>query len=501
MLFWLLFALFSLYIIRRLWEFLRLRHIAGPFWAGLSGWPHTKALLQNDCHQWYANVCNEYGPVVRIAPNLLITSSPDVWAHVNTKPGYKRSDWFYHALRSEHRRDSVFTQTDKERHQRRRKEILPGLTVTKVPDIETAVNENLQQLLNLIKTKYISSDIEIVPVDLARKLQYFLIDSISTVVLGKTFGNLQSDSDTDGSITAIEEAFVLWAAALAFGVDWLPQVPFIGPLFLPSIKDKKGFGKFMSRCFSYVDQSAANMNGDESHTLASFIRNGVVGDELHSEALLIMTIGSINPLGAISGTLLHVITNPRVYSKLQDEVNNAVRDGKAPAAGEGLISSAQARQLPYLQATIREGMRLWPPVDGLFARDVPPGGDTIFINGKPVFLPGGVSIARSVTSMFQSKETYGNDADSFRPERWIGTNSDKITNMVRTSDLLYNYGNDQCLGKGITQVEMGKTIFELLRNFKFAVNNPTRPWNTVNTFGLFTIKDMWVQVEEQNTGI
>lgn len=67
------------------------------------------------------------GPIARVAPDLLITSSPDVWAHVNNKPGYKRSDWFYTALRSEHRQDSVFTQTNTVKHESRRKQLGPGV--------------------------------------------------------------------------------------------------------------------------------------------------------------------------------------------------------------------------------------------------------------------------------------------------------------------------------------------------------------------------------------
>lgn len=51
-----------------------------------------------------------------------------------------------------------------------------------------------------------------------------------------------------------------------------------------------------------------------------------------------------------------------------------------------------------------------------------------------------------------------------------------------------------CLGKGITQLELGKTIFEVLRNFDLALVNPTNPWTTRSPLGLFLVKDQWVQV-------
>ena len=57
------------------------------------------------------------------------TSSPAVWAHVNNTPGYKRSDWYYNAVRIEHRRDNVFSQTDNAKHDMRRKQMAPGVNI------------------------------------------------------------------------------------------------------------------------------------------------------------------------------------------------------------------------------------------------------------------------------------------------------------------------------------------------------------------------------------
>lgn len=68
------------------------------------------------------------GPIARVAPNILVTSSAQVWAHVNNKPGYKRSDWYYNAARIEHRRDNVFSQTDNAKHEQRRKQMAPGVS-------------------------------------------------------------------------------------------------------------------------------------------------------------------------------------------------------------------------------------------------------------------------------------------------------------------------------------------------------------------------------------
>lgn len=36
-----------------------------------------------------------------------------------------------------------------------------------------------------------------------------------------------------------------------------------------------------------------------------------------------------------------------------------------------------------------------------------------------------------------------------------------------------------------------------MRHFDWALDNPAKPWEAINTLGLFIINDMWVQVTER----
>jgi cytochrome P450 len=300
--------------------------------------------------------------------------------------------------------------------------------------------------------------------DLATKVQFFTLDVISKVGLGTAFGMLQADDDIDDYLKSSAEGLAVGNTALAMGFSWLAHSPFIGKFVAPSPKDNNGFGKMMATCFRYVDQRAANPTDKRSDMLASFIRHGLSGDELRTEALEQIIAGSDTTATAIRTTMLHVITNPRVYAKLQREIDDAVRDGQAPALGDGLISAAQAKQLPYLQAIIREALRVHPPVTNIFSRDVPPAGDLVTISPHDetkVFLPGGVSIGYSAYAMHHDKEIYGEDADVFRPERWFETDDAKLRIMATTNELIFGHGKFQCLGKRIAQVELGKLIFEV----------------------------------------
>jgi cytochrome P450 len=187
----------------------------------------------------------------------------------------------------------------------------------------------------------------------------------------------------------------------------MTQAPFIGRFIAPSPKDNNGFGKMMAACFRLVDERAANPADERSDILASFMRHGLAGDELRTEALEQIIAGSDTTAGAIRGTLLHLMTNPRVYLRLQREIDDAVRSHRAPSTGGGIITAAQARQLPYLQAVIREALRVWPPIVNIFSRDAPTGGDTFIVDGESVFLLGGVCIGYSAYAMHHCETIYG----------------------------------------------------------------------------------------------
>jgi hypothetical protein len=48
------------------------------------------------------------------------------------------------------------------------------------------------------------------------------------------------------------------------------------------------------------------------------------------------------------------MTNPRPYQRLMAEIDQALREHKIPSGPDEIISDAQAKNLPYLQAVIKE---------------------------------------------------------------------------------------------------------------------------------------------------
>jgi cytochrome P450 len=294
--------------------------------------------------------------------------------------------------------------------------------------------------------------------DLARKIQFFTLDVISSIGFGQPFGDLTSDSDMDSYIHSGEQALGFLTFATATGLISLLHWSWLARLLGPSEKDKTGFGKMMATARRFIDSRFTEKGVEErSDMLASFKRHGLSKDELFTESILQILAGSDTTAAAIRATMLYLIANPRVYAKLQAEVDECVASG----AVMGIVSDAEAKKLEYLRAVIHEGLRIHPPVTDEVPKMVPNGGDTVSVEGVEVFLPGGTNVGYCVLGLNRNKDIFGDDVNMFRPERWLIEDEGRLTAMKKTTDLIFGYGKYQCLGKPIAWLEISKVIFEV----------------------------------------
>ena len=79
------------------------------------------------------------------------------------------------------------------------------------------------------------------------------------------------------------------------------------------------------------------------------------------------------------------------------------------------------------QATMKEAMRVHPGVGFPLERFVPPEGAEIC--GRT--LPGGTNVSISAPVIHHNKEIYGQDANIFRPERWLEASCEELKAMDR----------------------------------------------------------------------
>jgi cytochrome P450 len=98
--------------------------------------------------------------------------------------------------------------------------------------------------------------------------------------------------------------------------------------------------------------------------------------------------------------------------------------------------------MEYLNACIRETLRLYPPIASGLPRFVPEGGAAI--SGE--FLPGGTTVYVSHYPAYHSSLNFF-EPDQFRPERWLVDADPKFSKDDETVFQPFSYGPRNCVGK------------------------------------------------------
>lgn len=211
--------------------------------------------------------------------------------------------------------------------------------------------------------------------------------------------------------------------------------------------------------------------------------------------MLFSTAGSDSTASALRMTLLYIFTTPRVLDRLWSASLDAVKQGRVTRP---IITDAEARQIPYLQACIKEGLRMYPPVTGLLAKQVPPEG--AWTDGSK-FAPPGTWIAWNSWGMQRDRNIFGQDADVFRPERWLPSSptedeTARLEKMTETVGLCFGYGRFGCLGKPIAMMELNKGIFEIVQRYDMQLVDLAQPFKET-CVGFFLHSDMMVRVTKR----
>ncbi|KAK1656592.1 pisatin demethylase, partial [Colletotrichum godetiae] len=259
------------------------------------------------------------GSLVRIGPNDLVTSDPDLMKRMlGVRTKYTRSDW-YNAMRLDPRHDNVLSTRDDAVHTRLRSQMAGGvdlyglLTIAtkysgkEVVELEAKIDESVLRLMSMIDT-YASQDKRF---DFGLKAQYFTLDVISDLAFGKPFGDLASDSDVYDYIHTTEQSMpnIVVAAVLPSLLHVLSW-PLLRRL-MPSENDATGFGRLIRMAKEIAGERFGPSKKTRQDMLGSFVAHGLTQKEASSEILMQILAGSDTTATAIRATLLHLITNPR----------------------------------------------------------------------------------------------------------------------------------------------------------------------------------------------
>lgn len=130
-------------------------------------------------------------------------------------------------------------------------------------------------------------------------------------------------------------------------------------------------------------------------------------------------------------------------------------------------------------------MRLHPGVGMLLERWVPGEGLTL-PDGSVV--PGGTVVGINPYVVGRNKKIWGDDADAFRPERWLqndGETNDDYAERMRLfngTDLAFGAGSRICMGRHFSMIETYKLIATLVNRYNMEWTDPTKEWEVAQVW-------------------
>ncbi|KAI5674712.1 hypothetical protein M9H77_15076 [Catharanthus roseus] len=174
----------------------------------------------------------------------------------------------------------------------------------------------------------------------------------------------------------------------------------------------------------------------------------------------IFTGGSETSATTIDWAMSEMLRNPTILEKAQKEVRQAFRS-------KGYVDEEDVKELKYLQAIIKETLRLHPPVPLLLPRE---NSERCEISGYEIPLKTKIIVNAWAINR---DSRYWQDAESFIPERFLDSSVDnKGTNFEY---IPFGAGRRICPGMtfGLATVEL--TLAKLLYHFNWDLPNGMKP--------------------------
>ncbi|KAJ5643641.1 Cytochrome P450 [Penicillium longicatenatum] len=208
----------------------------------------------------------------------------------------------------------------------------------------------------------------------------------------------------------------------------------------------------------------------------------VTDNQVLSYTISNMNAGSDTTAISLRAILYYTLKHPRVSRKLDNELKVAYQENRISCP----VSWKQSQEeLPYLDAVIKEALRLHPAVGLLLERVVPVGGLQL-PNGGP-FLPAGTVVGANPW-IIHRHSCFGEKVDSFIPERWLQMNGESENEyLTRKQQMLratftFGSGPRTCIGKNISLLEIYKLVPSLFLTYKITLKDPEKEWTTVNAW-------------------
>ncbi|VUC37794.1 unnamed protein product [Clonostachys rosea] len=447
-----------------------LRDVPGPLAAKVTELWRTGKYARGNWHQDILDLHSKYGPVVRVSPNEV--SFVDKHALAQVYGHGKGTRKFFNSM-------------DPAEHSFLRKRVSGAFTMSTILSLESEIQGNA----DLLWSKLDQFAQQGKSVNLHHWSSYFAFDVVGKIGIGAPIGFLENGGDIKDIIKSIHNGFYHLS-----NLGYIPgqQAWVNNPVTQFMFKLLRGKGSSFSTFNEWslkqvVDRLNEPKDVDRKRDILDYFieMKEPNGDKATLPSVLI-EIGNLIGAGAdttaigICSVLAELIPRPKDLLRIRQEVDmvhNEIANGKDDHIG---IPYVMLAKLPFLNACIKEALRLHPSILWQLPREAPASG--IEIAGH--FIPPSATLSMSPVAHNRDKTIFGLDADEWKPERWITgkINSESNIREMDKYNTTFGYGARVCIGRNLALVEIHKIIAEFCRRYDAEFVNKEQP---------FTMKSQW----------
>ncbi|KAF1913764.1 cytochrome P450 [Ampelomyces quisqualis] len=464
-----------------------LSRFPGPRFSAFTRLPHLNAVRRGILHKHVARLHETYGEVVRISPDELSFIHPNAWRDIyglgskEDKGSAPPKAWGKYR-NSPNGAYHLLNMPDPVQHARQRKIFLPAFSNRALTQQSPLFLRYANQLVSILK----SGGVEGAQFDLIRVFNFTTFDIMGDLTFGESL-HMLDNAEYDPWVKAIFQNFKR-GAQLGLLYNYYPLV---AGVFQAVMHKKVAQAQYAHLNFatSRVTKRLEKGRTSEGVDLWDLIfkqeekgKAGLTRDEMDVNAGLFMIAGTETTATVLSGLMYLLCLHPASLAKLVKEVRSAF-----PSSDDITMESAVG--LPYLNACIKEGMRMYPPVPIGLPHLTPPEGSTICGH----YVPPGTTVAAPHWPMYYS-DTIFRDPKSFVPERWTG--DERYARDERAAFQPFSVGPRDCLGKNMAYHEMRLLLSKVIFHFDFELGPESDgDWFDQESYTLWQKKPLLIKVK------
>jgi cytochrome P450 len=412
-----------------------LSHIPGPILPKITSlWLHYHAYIGDEASA-IRKLHTTYGVLVRVSPNEVDVSDADAIQSIYvSKGGFPKADCYANFDIDGHK--TIFSTTDPEHRAVRAKAVVPLFSTKALRENEDAIWGCVDRMIERLESESKSK----MPVNVLNLTRSLAVDAVSTHLFRENYNGVSEQGPTL-SVSAFVDAFV--AVGRFF---YLPTVVFV---WLEWAITKWQADRETDDSMMIVDKFVSNLVANTTPKSLTYqgrlLAAGISDSEVKAQCKDLVFAGTDSTGMNLATIMRNLALYPDKYERLKEEVKHNISRGS---------DAVEVQALPYLNAVVKEALRISMANPTRLPHIVPSGGWTF----KGTYFPAGSLVGCSGFELHFNSDIFPEPTE-FVPERWL-----EATDEMSKYWFAFGAGSRACIARNLATLELQFATERLARS-------------------------------------